>query len=230
MVLAYDRPAFGLTSRPLRDQWTHGNPYTPDAAADLTVAIMDAMGLERAVLVGHSAGGAIAVQTALRHPDRVQALILVAPAVYQGGSPSAVQPFLRLPQVRRLGPLLVRWLLPRFGTRLAFSAWYDPEQVTDEVLEGYERPLRAENWDRALWELTLASRPVDTTRLPELTIPTLVITGDSDAVVPPANSERLVGDLPDAALIIIPQTGHLPMEERPEQFLAAVEAFLRGLE
>ena len=230
LVVAFDRPAFGLTSRPLRDEWTHGNPYSPDAAADLTVALMDTLGVERAVLVGHSAGGAIAVQTALRHPDRIQALVLVAPAVYQGGAPSPIQPLLRLPQVRRLGPLLVRRLLPRLGTQGVLTAWYDPDQVTDEVLEGYERPLRAENWDRALWELTLASRPVDVGRLPEITVPTLIITGDSDTIVPLDNSERLARDLPQAELVVIPQTGHLPQEERPDRFLEAVRAFLRKLE
>lgn len=230
LVVAYDRPAFGLTSRPLRGEWTDDNPYSPEAAADLAVGLMDALGVERAVLVGHSAGGATAIQTALRHPERVQALILVAPAVYQGGAPTGIQPFLRLPQVRRLGPLLVRWLLPRLGTQGVLTAWYDPEQVTDEVLEGYERPLRAENWDRALWELTLASGPVDVTRLPEIAAPTLIITGDSDAVVPPENSQRLADDLPQAELVVIRQTGHLPQEERPDLFLDAVVAFLRGLE
>jgi pimeloyl-ACP methyl ester carboxylesterase len=230
LAAAFDRPAFGLTSRPVRGQWIGANPYSPEAAADLTVALMDYLDIERAVLVGHSAGGAIAIETALRHPERVQALVLVAPAVYEGGAPGFIQPLLRLPQVRRLGPFLVRWALPRLGVQGVLSAWYDPEAIPEEVLEGYQRPLRADNWDRALWELTLASRRLDTARLSEITVPTLVITGDSDAIVPPANSQRLAEELPNAQLIMIPRCGHLPQEEHPAAFLAAVEAFLAGIE
>lgn len=230
LVAAFDRPAFGLTERPVPGEWTGANPYSPEAAAELTVALMDALGVERGILVGHSAGGAIAVEVALRHPERVQALVLVAPAVYAGGAPPAIQPLLRLPQVRRVGPLLVRWLLPRVGVGGVLSAWYDPERITPEVLEGYQRPLRAENWDRALWELTLASRPVDTTRLQELVMPALIITGDSDTIVSPADSRRLAEELPNAQLAIIPRCGHLAQEEHPAVFAAAVRAFAAGLE
>jgi pimeloyl-ACP methyl ester carboxylesterase len=77
MVVAFDRPAFGLTSRPMPEEWTGQNPYSPEAQSDLTVALMDKIGIEKAILIGHSAGGSIAVLTALRHPERVQALILV---------------------------------------------------------------------------------------------------------------------------------------------------------
>jgi pimeloyl-ACP methyl ester carboxylesterase len=229
LVAAFDRPAFGLTSRPMRGESVGRSPYSPEAAADLTVALMDALGVESAVLVGHSAGGAIALETALRHPERVRALVLVAPAVYDGGSPGWIRPLLRLPQVRRLGPLFVRRLLPRVGVQGVLSAWYDPDLVTEQVLEGYQKPLRAENWDKALWELTLASRRVDITRLPEITLPALIITGDSDTIVPPENSQRLAQDLPDAQLVVIPRCGHLPQEERPEAFVAAVRAFVAGL-
>jgi pimeloyl-ACP methyl ester carboxylesterase len=230
LVAAFDRPAFGLTERPLKGAWTGANPYAPETAADLTVALMDALQVERAVLVGHSAGGAIAIETALRHPERVRALVLVAPAVYEGGAPPAVQPLLRLPQVRRLGPLLVRWLLPRAGVQGVLSAWYDPERIPPEVLEAYQRPLRAENWDRALWELTLASRRVDTARLSELSMPVLVITGDSDTIVSPADSQRLAEELPNAQLVVIPRSGHLPQEEHPALFVDAVGAFVASLE
>ncbi|MCX7681828.1 MAG: alpha/beta fold hydrolase, partial [Anaerolineae bacterium] len=82
-VVAFDRPGFGLTERPLR--WEGPTPYSHEAQAQLTVRLMDALAIEQAVLVGNSAGGAIALLTALTYPERVEALVLVSPAVYVNG-------------------------------------------------------------------------------------------------------------------------------------------------
>ena len=227
-VIAYDRPAFGLTERPL--QWSGENPYSPEAQVALVIGLMDALGVERAILVGNSAGGTVAMQTALAHPDRLQALILVDPAVYGGGgAPAWVRPLLHTPQMRRLGPLLARQLQTR-GPELIELAWHDPSRITPNVLEGYQKPLRAEHWDRALWELTLASRASDLPeRLSELTLPTLVITGDDDRIVPTAQAVRLAEELPNARLAILPQCGHLPHEECPAEFMQAVGEFRQRL-
>jgi len=226
-VVAFDRPGFGLTERPLR--WTGRSPYSPEAQPDLTVALMDALGIERAVLVGNSAGGTVALLTALTYPERVEALVLVDPAVYvRGMTPAWLRPFLNTPQMRHLGPLLARQIQD-WGVDFARSAWHNPEKLTPEIWEGYARPLRAENWDRALWEVTRASRPLGLeTRLGEVRVPVLVITGDDDRIVPTQQSVRLAGEIPGAQLVVIPECGHVPQEECPGPFLEAVEAFLRG--
>ena len=98
-MVAFDRPAFGLTERPMPGDFPNGvNPYTADAQADLTVGLMDELGIEQAVLVGNSAGGTIAAHTALRYPERVKALVLVDAAIYGGGgSPSWARPLLTTP-------------------------------------------------------------------------------------------------------------------------------------
>lgn len=225
-VIAYDRPAFGLTERPL--QWQGQNPYTPEAQTALVIGLMDQLGVKKAILVGNSAGGTIAMQTALTHPERVQALILVSPAVYSGGgAPSWVRPLLKTPQMRRLGLLFIRQIQTR-GVELIYTAWHDPSRITPEILEGYQKPLRAENWDRALWELTLASHESDLPeRLTELNLPVLVVTGDDDRIVPTEQSIRLAQELPNAVLVVIPRCGHLPQEECPEPFLQAVAEFLQ---
>ena len=225
-VIAFDRPAAGLTQRPLPVDWEGESPYSPEAQADQTVGLMDTLGIEQAILVGHSAGGTTAMLTALRHPDRVAALVLVDAAIYTGGTPGWVRPFLRLPQVRRLGPLFVR-SIPRWGERLGRMAWHDPSKLTPEVWEGYQTPLRARHWDVGLWQLTEASHPLHLEeRLHEIRMPVLVITGDDDRIVPTAESVRLAGELPDAGLVVIPRCGHVPHEECPEAFLDAVDGFL----
>jgi len=229
-VIAFDRPAFGLTDRPLPEEWNDENPYSPEAQADLTVALLDELGVEKAVLVGHSAGGTTALLTALRHPERVEALVLVDAAVYtQGSTPGWVRPLLFTPQMRRLGPLLVRSIVT-WGEGMIRTAWDDPDKITLELLSGYKKPLQAENWDRALWELVLASHPLGLdAQLDEVLVPALVITGDDDRIVPTEESLRLAAELPDAELVVIPNCGHVPHEERPEQFLQSVIDFLAEL-
>lgn len=229
-VIAFDRPAFGFTERPMPDQWGEENPYSPEAQADLTVALLDELGVDKAVLVGHSAGGTIAMLTALRHPARVEALVLEDAAIYrQEGAPGWLRPLLLTPQMRRLGPVLVRSIVS-WGEAVIRTAWDDPEMITMELVSGYKKPLQAENWDRALWEFTLASHPLGLEAgLDEMTGPVLVITGDNDRIVPTEESERLAEELPNAELVVIPRCGHVPHEECPEPFLDAVTDFVGSL-
>ena len=229
-VIAFDRPAFGLTQRPMPGVWGVQNPYSPEAQADLTVALMDELGVEKAVLVGHSAGGTVALLTALRYGERVEALILEDASVYErSGTPEWMQPILRTPPVSRLGPLAVR-SITLWGEAAIRTAWDDPDKITVELISGYKKPLEAENWDRALWELVLASHPLNLEeRLDELSVPVLVITGERDRIVLTRNSERLAAELPGAELVVMPDCGHVPHEECPEGFLQATTGFLSRL-
>jgi pimeloyl-ACP methyl ester carboxylesterase len=227
LTVAFDRPAFGLTERPM--QWSGENPYSPEFQAKLTVGLMDELGIQQAILVGNSAGGAIAALTALRYPQRVKALILVDPAIYTGGSPGFVRLLAKTPQMQRLGPLVAR-NIQNWGQDFAASAWHDPSKITDEIWAGYTRPLQAENWDRALWNLTAASQNLKLgEQLERFQLPILVITGDDDRIVPTADSVRLASELPNAELIVIPNCGHVPHEECHQAFLIAVEDFLARL-
>lgn len=237
-VIAYDRPASGLTERPLAGhptmpggaRYDGRSPYSAEAQADQLVALMDALGVRQAVLVGNSAGGTIATLTALRSPERVAGLVLVDPAIYTGGgAPGWARPIINSPQMARLGPLVSRQFVA-MGDGLIREAWHDPARVTDEVIAGYRKPLQAQDWDQGLWELTKASKPLNLAdRLGEVRVPTLVITGDDDRIVPTAESVRLAGELPNAELVVIPNCGHLPQEECPAAFLAATETFLTAL-
>ena len=114
-----------------------------------------------------------------------------------------------------------------FGDRLGKMAWHDPAKLTPEMWAGYAKPLQAENWDRALWQITRAGRDLKLgQRLEEITIPVLVVTGDDDRIVPTAQSIRLGGELPDATLVVIPNSGHVAHEESPAAFLEAVGMFI----
>jgi pimeloyl-ACP methyl ester carboxylesterase len=231
LVVAYDRPAFGLTERPDPREIDGPNPYAREAQAALVVGLMDAMGIDKAILMGHSAGGAVALDAALAYPDRVAGLVLVDAAVYtQGGLPAFLQPILRTAPFRRIGPLVGR-SFKRIGRNLAEQSWEDPAKLTPEILEGYMRSLEVDGWDRALWELVLVTTPQNLPdRLDEVGMPVLVVTGDNDRVVPTEDSVRLADELPNAELVVIAEAGHVPHEDQPEAFLEAVQGFLAGLE
>ncbi len=236
LAVAYDRPAFGLTDRPL-DGWARdANPYGPAAQVATAIGVLDELGVERAVLVGHSAGGSIALQTALQHPDRVAGLVLVGAAVYAGGgAPGWSRPLLRTPQLERIGPLLMRQLGGRPGDEFLRSSWADPTRLDDATVEAYRRALSVEGWDRALWELVKASEEPDLVPfLASIGVPVLVVTGAQDAIVPAAQSRDLVRDLTGvpggATFVALEGCGHLPHEECPTAFQAAVEAWLGATE
>lgn len=225
-VIAYDRPAFGLTERPL--EWEGESPYSQNSQVELVIGLMDALDIEQATLIGNSAGGTISMLTALKYPERIQSLILVDPAVYAGGgAPAWIRPLFNTPQFDHLGPLVARQLQAQ-GVTLLQTAFHDPSKITPEIYEGYQKPLQVNDWDKALWELTLASSESRLAEhLNEFDLPVLVITGDDDRIVPTEQSLQLAKEIPGAELAVIPQCGHVPHEECPVEFMQAVTDFLK---
>ena len=231
LVIAYDRPAFGLTERPL--DWEGENPYSQEGNLTLLLGLMEAKDIDKAVLVGNSAGGTLATAFTLAHPDKVLALIEVDAAIYQTRPDSALLDWLfNTPQVDHIGPLIARRLAGAQGEAFIERAWHDPGKLdkNPEILAGYQKPLQAENWDQALWEHTQAADPPGLDeRLSEISVPTLVISGDDDQIVPVESSIRLAENIPSAELVILENCGHLPQEECPEAFMNAVEGFLKPI-
>lgn len=226
-TVAYDRPPFGLSERLVEGDWDGPNPYSPDAAIDQLLTLLDEQEIDRVILVGNSAGGTLALRTALAHPERVAGLILTSPAIYAGGgAPDFIQPLLNTPQLRRIGPLASRLLIGQ-GSSLENLAYHDPAAITAEQMDKARLGVQVEDWDRALWEFTAASQSSDLVdRLNEIAVPVLVVTGDDDRIVPTEQSIRLAGDLPDAKLVVIPNCGHVAQEECEVEFMAAVNVWL----
>ncbi len=232
-VIVYDRPGFGLTSRPMQGEWSDMNPYSVEGNVELLDGLMDEIGVENAILIGNSAGGEVAAAYALKHPDRVEGLVLVDPALgsgQRGGVPSWILPLLKTPQMRRIGPLLVRSIAGDLGNQTIRMAWHDPSLIDPHVYDGYRKPLKADNWDKALYEFTIADNPVRYgERLQELTMPVLVVTGDDDRIIPTDSTIQLSKEIPGAELVVMDACGHVPQEECPDQFIAALEDFLKGM-
>jgi pimeloyl-ACP methyl ester carboxylesterase len=226
-VIAYDRPAFGLTERPLK--WTGQNPYGPEANIALLLGLMDHFGVQKAFLIGNSAGGTLSMQFAIQYPQRVQALILVDPAVYENGGPAWVRILGKTPQMQHLGPLFVR-SIQKSGLDLIQEAWHDPSKITQATWDGYTLPLKADAWDQALWFFTMASHDTGLLQhLQDFKLPILVITGDDDRIVPTADSVKLAGELSGAKLVVIQEAGHVPHEEQPAVFMQVINEFVETL-
>jgi pimeloyl-ACP methyl ester carboxylesterase len=155
--------------------------------------------------------------------------MLIAPAALSGGGPPGIGVVKWVPPLNRLGPLLVRNISESGNDVLARSV-VDQSILTEEVIAGYRAPLEVTGWERGLWEFTLSPRRTITeAQLATIRRPTLVITGDSDAIVSPADSQQIAEAIPGAAFVVLSDVGHLPQEEDPEVTIAAWDRFFADL-
>ena len=226
--ISLDRPAFGLTERPNRGTWKNNNVYSPQEQVNLFVDFLDKFNIDSAIIVGHSSGGALAVQLALDHPDRIDALILVGPAIIrEGGAPLWTRPLLFTPQLNRVGPLLMRQLSGASGSSFVQSTWNDPNLIDDETIKAYQKGIQVNNWDRALWEFTRTNQRLNLLdELNNVNVPTLVIAGSNDKIVSVGDAELIAQAIPGSTFEILNKCGHVPQEECPYTFLTIVQEWL----
>ena len=211
-VIAYDnRGSGGSTVTP--------GPYTTRRLAADGVALLDALGIERADVFGMSLGGMIAQEVALGWPERVRKLVLgcthcgVAHAARQprdAGRAFALQTDDWTLRIRSLAPF-------------AFASEVDAEML-DRFIEKKSRDVQDPAGYAGQIAAALSHDTYD--RLPDVEAPTLVITGDDDRVIPAPSSDVLAERIPNARLAVIPGTGHLFFLEKPEETERHLDAFL----
>ncbi len=197
--------------------------YTMADLADDAAALLDGLGVARAHVIGISMGGMIALQLALGHPAAVDRLVLVATTA--GGWSARQQEFFRLPPE------------PWIADPVERSRAATPEMVGPSFFAGPEGEARL----REIAERARGSRltkdgyvrqniAIGThdvrDRLAAIAAPTLVIHGDVDPLVPAREGRALAAGIPGARLIMMPEVGHLPPVERPDEFNRAVLDFL----
>jgi pimeloyl-ACP methyl ester carboxylesterase len=222
-VIRFDLPGFGLTG-PSPD-----NRYSLDNDVRVMFALLDKMGVQSCITGGNSLGGAVAWRAALAEPARVKKLILVDAGGYPFHSTSQPIGFrlLRIPGVN----WLLQHTLPRFlveqGARNVFG---DPNRVKPEMIERSIELTQRQGNRRALIE-RVSQRPTQSLahRIPELKLPTLIIWGGRDRLLPPDDAERFHRDIAGSTLVIFDDLGHAPEEEDPERTVVPVKRFL-GLE
>ncbi|MGD2071753.1 MAG: alpha/beta hydrolase [Gemmatimonadota bacterium] len=208
--------------------------YGPGEQAELVVRMMVRQDLSRATVVGHSLGGAVALLVALRLRDqgeerRIARLVSVAGAAY----PQPIPRFVSLARRRWLARAVLRAVPKRWLIRTVLEdVVHDPASMTEDQVRAYAEPLATRGGRRAMLQAARQIVPENveawTRRFPELDLPTLLLWGNDDRVVPPWVGRRLAADLPCSRLIVLPDCGHIPQEERPTESLEALLGFLGG--
>jgi pimeloyl-ACP methyl ester carboxylesterase len=218
-VITLDNRGTGRSGQP-------DGPVSIARMADDAVAVLDALGIDRAHVLGISMGGMIAQEVALRHPERVIGLVL---GCTNCGAPISIA------AAQETVALLVipEGMDPRDAARRGWDAGYTPEFITAN-LDFLESML-----DRTLANPTpiaTRNRQMEAIRawssherLHQLAIPTLIITGDRDILVPPENSRILHKRIAGSRLHIIPDAAHVFPSSHPEESIEAVTTFLRAV-
>lgn len=220
-VIAFDRPGSGLSDKPLRYDYSHA------AMADLTLRLMDVLGVTRVVAMGHSAGANVALHLAHRTPQRVRKLVIVDGLIaIPGGPPPWVAGLFALPPLARWAQIGFRL---RMTPKLFASAFADPRNFDAEHSTGIQATLQTNDWDRALVATfrDSAGNILTADELRRIDTPTLVVWGAADRWVPVAIGTDLCTALPNAQWRLYPAVGHFAMEEAAEAFNADLLAFLK---
>ena len=223
-VIRIDLPGFGLTG-PFSGEYTPDD-YRGDTYARFVLDLLDVLRVPRAVIGGNSLGGEVAWRAVSLAPQRFDKLILVDATGYAftpDEIPLGLQ-IARIPLLNRLG----EHLLPRaVVTASVRSVYGDPARISEELAERYfELTLREGN--RRAMRLQLQQREMGehADRIKALALPTLVLWGGRDRLVPPANAQRFISDITGARLVMFDTLGHVPHEEDPARTAAAVAQFL----
>ncbi|EZH76234.1 alpha/beta hydrolase [Ectopseudomonas composti] len=219
-VISLDLPGFGLTG-PFPD-----NDYRVEHYTHFLLALLDHLQVNRVVLVGNSFGGQLAWRFALTYPERSTRLVLVDAAGYPRNAESVPIGF-RLAGIPALSPLMSR-LLPRSMIESSVRNVYgNPDKVDDELVERYyQLTLRAGNRQALRQRFVQAPSGELHQRIGELELPTLIIWGGRDRLIPPDNAERFARDIEGSQLVLFDDLGHVPQEEDPQRTVAVLAGFL----
>ncbi len=222
-VITLDLPGHGLTRAPA------GYQANMESYRDILAAFVESQHLTTFALGGNSMGGNVAWEYALAHPDQVNALILVDAAGWAHGESNTEPTIFKLLRNPVLGPVLRdldNTTLTRQGLRDAFA---DPSHVDDAMVARYTDLARAPGHREILIDLASGRserHPATAERLAALHMPTLILWGANDNLIPAADAQRFHDAIPGSQMIVWEHVGHVPQEETPDQSAMAVHEFL----
>ena len=219
-VIRFDLPGFGLTGAdPTGD-------YTDTREMKILIDLMDQLAVARASLVGNSMGGQIVWNFAALHPDRVTRLVLVSPVGF-------ASPGFSYDHASETPPIMgvLRYVaLPRGLLKAGLAAAYARlEALSEPTLNRYRDLLLAPGVRQAILARmgqVILHDPAPI--LARIKVPTLLLWGEKDGMIPISNAADYLRDLPHATLVRLPNLGHVPFEEDPIASLAPLQLFLAG--
>ena len=225
-AIALDLKGFGLSDKRYDEDYSHASQ------AEFVAGVLDDLGVARASVAGHSMGASVLGHFATLYPERVEKLVLVDGSMSFDEAGSGFDPLsllIEFAPARQWARIIMRWQLneEQVINRL-LTAYYDPEYATPEIQAGYLVPQRIKDWELALLGIVRdSSKNALTSPLNETgDAPILIIWGEEDTWVPLSRGRSLLASLPGAELAVIPESGHLPMEEQAELFNERLLSFL----
>jgi pimeloyl-ACP methyl ester carboxylesterase len=223
-VITFDLPAFGLTG-PFTGQYA-ADDYRGDTYARFVLDVLDVLKVSNAVIGGNSLGGEVAWRTATLAPARFTRLVLIDASGYDftpGSVPLGFR-IARIPVLNRLG----EHLLPRALVAASVANVYaDDSRITEALVDRYYELTLREGNRRALGHRMQQLEPgAAAGRLKTIAMPTLVLWGGADQLIPVLNAQRFASDIQGARVVVLDQLGHVPHEEDPARSLAPVLEFL----
>lgn len=228
-LISVDLPGHGLTRTPKN--------YRPsiEGYSDFIDAFMDKIGLDHAMIVGSSMGGNTAWMTALRHPARVDSLVLVGASGWRDeGADNASEPVVfKLLRAPVIGPLMTNLDSTRLVRSGLEASFVDKSLVTDAMVARYTQLARAPNHRPVLIAISTGrdARAVATKEaLSKITAPTLILHGAQDNLVAVSGADKFKDAIPGAQAVIYEGVGHVPQEEISERSAQDLRAFLKRME
>ncbi len=219
-VIRMDLPGYGLT-----DPFTDSD-YSIENYIHFIKQFLNEIGVEKCIIGGNSLGGHIAWRFTIANQDRVKKILLINASGYPSKAKSVPLAF-KIAEIPVLKNVFT-FITPKFVARSSVeNVYFDKSKVTDELVNRYfELTLREGNRQAFIDRLSINNSSEYYKKMPSIQQPTLVLWGDQDLLIPVEMAERFHRDLPNSTLVVLKDTGHVPMEERPRLSLEAVESFL----
>ncbi len=225
-VLTIDLKGFGLSAKP------EDGKYTLRDQADLVAEFIRTRDLHDLVVIGHSMGGGVALMAYFKvrgdEPARIKKLVLIDSAGY----PQKLPLFIWLAQVPGLGSVTGKLIPPRFATtRVLRKCYYHKDRITDEQIDTYayygSLPGAREAIVATAQQIVPADIEAITSQYHTISVPVLIIWGAEDEVVPVSVGKQFNRDIPNSELVILPECGHMPPEEEPQETIRLITQFLK---
>lgn len=215
-VIAVDLKGYGYSDKPADGR------YSREEIRQFMIDFMDAVNVEKAILVGHSWGGGIAMDLALACPQRIEKLILIDSTGYPLKH-NFLSWLLKLPGMGKFLLALcdkntLEWILKK-------GVFFDPSLVTTEEVEGWIRPYYVKGSVQAALELRNFDFVIGK-NIKDISCPALIIWGQDDKCLPVKFAERFKQDIKGSVLKIIPNCGHNPQEEKPKEVNELIRKFV----
>ena len=220
-VYALDLPGFGYSDKPLNFG------YNSDGYAEFIVSFLNEYNIDRAVLVGNSMGGQIALMTCLKYPERVAGLVLID----SGGYPQSVEflPFklLYIPVIGEVSMALVNRTVIKI--MLKTGIYFNGSFATDEVVNNYYDvygTANARKMPPIIMRRIMKDEAHITSNLSNIKCPTMIMWGAEDRVISPSRAKMFRRDISSASALIISRAGHMPQIEKSKAVNKAIVNFV----